>query len=483
MFRAESNEVFSRFNLLGVNIVALFENNPSALKMNRDWFDSRFKDIDFAGVNMVLISDSRSYFLVDYILNIPEFRGFILITQASYRVGRMLCFEDYLLVNDQEKVLDTDTRVSYLNFYQPFSFREITAIPFPNGCGIGSCNWHITKNNDPELVDFSAFIITGHCMKTCYLNPTSPSKADIICILPSAIQTYDFVECISQISMRIKSLQKNSGRVVIPSYIDDTFYLLLWALRELCNIDTHFLVLSHTYQSLINILSAMHNDHELEDIPHTDTSSDANSTLLNGRSIFFAPHPTLQYGQILAFTLNMNEHIHFLNIYNQIDNMEYIPFSTNTGIENLRMYINNIESKAIILPDPTLLTDIPSLKPYPYEIAVSDSIVRWIDMKPIDDDPNERAFQIISGCFEAERIGGLIIHDKYLMNPPDMKRFIECLIEQGATDIIVNELIIKCKFSFIEGDNEATISYENESIEIETGCGRIEEVILSILKM
>jgi hypothetical protein len=217
--------------------------------------------VSIGDIDLVLISDPRSFYFADLLIHIATFRGIILCTDPVYRLGRMFVREISQLLRNRFDPLPTTPLIMPLRFMEPFAFGEICLIPHANGCGLGGCNWLITKGVDPELVDFSAFVITGFCEPLIRLFPAPHPlpRVNVVAVLPSAIpiQSRDNSDSLESVAQSVLGHLKDRKKVIVSTFVDDQLYSILYYLRITKAISHPFGIASYSWDPLMDIMTSM----------------------------------------------------------------------------------------------------------------------------------------------------------------------------------------------------------------------------------
>ncbi|EAX92688.1 hypothetical protein TVAG_439160 [Trichomonas vaginalis G3] len=490
MFRVDCKNNGTIIECLGVKILALFEQFPTSEHLLPNFFTSQF-NFDYSTIDIVLISDGRSYVLVEALMKIPEFHGLIVTTQANYRIGRNLITEYRMIDSNNRNPLPTDLRIITLNFHQPFTFTELCFIPTPNGCGIGNCNWLITKNTDAELVSFKAFLVTGYNTSTTFTPPYSPivsnSQAtplppppkapDVVCVVPTAISEFDCGETIKIIASKVKEKLGYGLKVVIPTFTDDILFFLMSYLRYTSALSVGFAHLSYRGQTLMDIATSFE---YTEAINGLEISEKVDSNILEGSSVLFGPSPNQPIGQIVQARDFLGNRCDFMQIISP-EPKPYI-YAMNSGYQALSRYINQMMSENVIIPPIFQRLDsfsIKNAKPYPFETPISEDLVRWVDIKELQ--LADSRFPVFSGNIVGEYAKVASTSQNFVVSPPILEQIVYYLTDQGAQNIDFSDNRLTFEFPFVEGDSKASILFTNDDITLETGSGLIEDVILEFL--
>lgn len=521
MFEVDCQANGTVISCLGVNILALFEHFPTSDHLSTATFLNLYK-FEFSKIDVVLISDGRSYVLVEALMNIPEFKGFVLTTRQNYRIGRNLITEYRMIDSNNREPLSTDLRIVPLNFHQTYSFKELCFIPTPNGCGIGACNWMITKNVDPELVDFKAFLITGLNTSTIFtqpyspLNPNSqttpqppvPKPPNVICVVPSAISEFDCGECIKALAAAVKESLRVGKKVVIPSYTDDILFFIMHYLRITSALSVDFAHLSYRGQTLSDIVTSFE---YTEPISNLVISNKVEISILESCKVFFGPSPNQPIGQIIQAIDILGVRCDVLPAISMKPTPVTLPLNSN--YQALARYINEINCPNVIVPQDNSSSQnsfrVKNSKEYPFSMEVNDNIVRWIDLKQMQNSGNKNQndsenpenenkprknkkqdklegkdsdkLPIFQGTFSGEYIKINQTNSNFVVSPPCIEQIVYLLADQGAQNIVVDENKIAFECPFVDGDNKGSIIIDGDDITIETGSGFIEDVILEFI--
>ena len=496
VFKIESSSPnYSLFSFLGINFITLTELKPNMNEQDRVWFQTIFQDVKFSNIQVVLVSDPRSFFITQFILEDEQFSGIILLTEPVLRIGLLLIREFRQINKNNGKPLPNDLRYNFLAFQQPYALGEISFIPVPNGTGIGNSNWIITQGTDPALVSFRVLLITGFNdeIKHFYQPYQFHSKNYInyTLILPSAISLVNYEESIAEISSHIKSLFKSGKtQIFIPMTIDDTIYHFLWFLRfhPKCQITNDIYIYSYFYSSLRDIIESMPTPESDSDkpidmskiIPDNHVKIDV-PVSLPSLSIFLAPHPSLTFGQIMQLLKQYSDDpkSSFFTVESQIDPLQYFPLAMNSGPNNLNRYISSIteKSQSIILNDQIQ---------YPYLIPHSSDLLRFVDLNVINklhQNSSLNSSITISGILKGEKVELKEDDQTILYQVPNIRDFAMRLRSQGAINIKKEGLKLTFSFDLESNDIDcsASVDFSGDEIEIETGSLRIENAILSAL--
>ena len=480
---------YSQFSFLGLNFITLTELRPNMNEQNRDWFKKIFQGIDFSNIQVVLVSDPRSFFITQFILEDEQFFGIILLTEPVFRIGLLLIREFRQIDKNNGKPLPNDLRYNPLAFEQPYSLGEISFIPVPNGTGLGNSNWIITHGTDPALVSFRILLISGfndenpyHFKKFFVPYQFKPKYINFLSILPSAISPFNYKDSIDKICTHIKNLL-NEGKlqIFIPMTIDDSIYNFLLNLR-ISGI-TNVYIYSYFFSSLKDIFESMPTptpiemskviapDHVQRDVPEA----------LMGRSVFIAPHPSLQFGQIMKLLKQYSNDpkSSFFTVESQIDSFQYFPLPLNSGPNNLRRYISSIienDSQFIELNDQIRNFFVPH----------TSDLFRFIDLNVIQklhQNPSFNSSITVSGDLKGEKVELKESNQTLLYQVPNIRDFAMKLRRQGAINI--KKEGSKLTFTFDLGmdnfDCSGSVDFSGDEIEIETGSERVEAAILSAL--
>ncbi|OHS99261.1 hypothetical protein TRFO_08515 [Tritrichomonas foetus] len=455
--------------------------------MTKEWFHNKISEEKLETISIVLLSDPRSFYFSELLLQTPSFSGIILCTDAVYRLGRCFIKEIQILTANNYQILPVDLTITPLAFYQPYSFGEISIIPYPNGTGLGNCNWLITKGNDPELVSFSAFIVTGLCTNPIvYTPPTTPSFLDVICFLPSSASTSDCNEQLEKISREISEKLKDKKKIVIPSFIDDSLYTILYFLRYKKSFSNHFHIFSFVFQRLMEVLYSMPNHTELAEINEIFNMELKKETHMEYSSIYFAPYPTEKFGQIIDIRQFHNDsQTFFYPIFNGTDGLTM----NSNWPKPLHFFdqIKEINNKLMIFAPPADYLNKENYNPdmeYTKDCALNNDLYKWMEFSD-HGFFNQKVGNLITvgGEIEGERIIIQNTHQQTVLGTTTINDFGMKLIELGASDLKREGNSITCNFPFIPGDNEVTIDFDGEDITITTGSVLIENALFGMIHL
>lgn len=515
----ENDEFYATVNVINVEILFIVDLYPRALTFNEEHYRKKYSRIDFSKIDIILISDSRSYLSVNFIINFPEFKGYIITTQSNYRIGRNMTSEINEINNGLVDVIPISTRVIPLNFHQPYNYKEVLIIPVPNGCGLGFSNWIICKGCSVQLSSFKAFIITGYKEKSCFYPPYCPDKAntqnaesididkpDVCCVLPSAISPSKCKISLAEIGNKIKECVSQNKKVLIPAYTDDLCYYLMRFLRFEVNISSKILYISMRAENMIKVVQAMPNVDQLDEIYNITFERDVRKEQIRSASIIITTHPIDEFGQVSRvrkvlmdndFEFHFDEFPLFTNIRIETLNPEnpyhrhYMKdhwFPINSDVSALRRFISKSGSNVVVIPDVDDLKELNNYKNYPFSVQLSDCYERFVNLiehnKYLTSGSNsgEQAW-LFKGEFKGERVEiSKVPVVKHVINPPNMNQLINLLIEQGASKIKkVSKNRIEFVFDFVDNGSPAAIEIDDEEINIETENAIVEQVLASII--
>jgi hypothetical protein len=475
--------LFSVVSFLDIKLITITESLPDPLSMTLLWFLGQITDhIRLDEIEIVLISDPRSFFFTNLLLACPDFHGIVLCTDPVYRLGRLLLREISRLLENRFEPLPTNHSIISLKFQQPFPYGEIALIPMANGCGLGSCNWVLTKGIDPELVTFSAFIITGYCSShTVFTPPQAFPKPTAVCVLPSAVSEDDVRADLEAIAEFVLQRLKAQQRVIIPAFVDDSLYLLMHYLRitKSCSGSYAFWVASYTWDQLFELMFSMANPTELPQITGTLTLDMANPPAVLLNCVIFGSYPIGNpgFGQIVLLKQGFVDPVSsFLSIFEP--GSEFLPFRLNSNVGDLKHFVEQM-SPQIIFGPPEL--NLPQNTGFPGSVALPSSVSRWMDVLEIK--KHERrigTFPAVAGRLEGERAIAMPIARQYVLNAPRMEELARLLIEEGATSLKRDGNVLTCAFRFVKGDNQVSIEF-GEPMTIVTGSTVIENVIYGLI--
>ena len=470
------NSTFAVVSFLDVNILVMTESLPEPQIMNIDWLRAQLKDaLTIDDIDIVLIGDSRSFYFANLLVNCDDFHGVILCTHPVYRLGRLMLREISTLRTNKATPVPTSLSIVPLRILEVFPFGEIAIIPHANGCGLGNCNWLLTKGVDLELVSFSAFIITGYCAEPLVFPRPTPRQIQptVVCVLPSAVQEASYHQILEDLVRRIDGCTRSRRSVIIPTFIDDVLYSILFFMRIGKSMNTDFYVASFYFDSLVDILSSMPNERDFIPIQNLSLIDLSKPDFPERQGIFFAPYPVGQpeFGQIIRLKQhNFPRGSTILPLYGEGS----LHFTHNTNALALARYVDSLKADAVFAPRNC---PVDSRKDYPCDVPVSDSIIRWIDWSKV---PQYRGkigeLDIMAGYLEGERAVPFPLFGECILNAPDMEEVVMQLREQGATSITRNGNTITVRFAFISGDCEASITF-GDTITIEAGRPEIEATV------
>lgn len=495
-FEASYHEFYTTISFLETKILVITVPFPNPTVMTKKWFIDTIPNEIIESSSIVLVSDPRSFYFVDFLFQIPTFTGIVLCTHAVYRLGR-------LFKKEIKKILENNTEISVnlsivsMIFKQPYSYGEICITPYPNGTGLGNCNWLITKGNDPELVSFRAFVVTGLCINPLvFAEPCKPDFLDIVCFLPSSISKKDYIEFLDETSLIIDEKLNDRMKIVIPAFTDDSLYVIMYYLRYKKSITNDFFVYSYFFEKLKETLNTIapsflnNPEQETQDLEFSTISKvfeiqNPNKDMPK-MSINFAPYPTLQFGQII-------EIIHHFS-----DAMTYIHYLFKQGDDCFTM--NSVWPKPLHFFDKNkkvnknLRFDLPLEKQQQIPIndqiqqqpplSLNDDLYRWMDKNELKKyEQKIGLLTCIGGEIKGEKVELQDIHQQTIFNTSTIDSFGMKLIELGASDLKMIGNSINCCFPFIEGDNQVTIDFDGEDITITTGSTVIENAIFKMIHL
>lgn len=473
---------YSVFSLLDIRIVAFVELNPNLCDMKYEWFRKQIEDLDLSTVEIVLISDPRSFFVSELLFKCEEFQGVILCTESVYRIGRLHVLEDQFLLSNNNEPLPTHLTLISLQFQEQFPYSEICITPLPNGTGIGNCNWLVTQGVDPELVTFSAFIIVGFCQDPVFFSkPIPPKRTTYAVVLPTAFSTtIDFKEQMDKIASIIDANIREKRKIVIPSYIDDSLYSIMYYLRFNKSITSEFFVVSSYWKQLKAQLKSLPNEHEYNKLSYVEYLDLSQARAFHQGAVYFAPDPSLKYGQVTKMVA-LDSFVRLM-IHGNCD--QNYKFTTNSSWPLFLHFLEGLRAQYLCGP-PELL--INGKVEAPAELNISNDIIRWTNINEMkkylyaDNQPFQQKFSIVNGYIEGERAFFTPVHHHNVLNSPDIEELGLLLREQGASNLRKKDNKIKFKFDFIKGDNEATIKMNSQEIIIRTGSVEIERVLMRLI--
>ncbi|KAK8841127.1 hypothetical protein M9Y10_027327 [Tritrichomonas musculus] len=499
-FEASCHEFYTIISFLDAKILLINVPLPNPRVMNKEWFKKTIGLSLIESCSIVLISDPRSFYFTEFLFQIPTFTGVVLCTHAVYRLGR-------LFIKEIKRILENNTEVPInlsiipMIFNQPYSYGEICITPYPNGTGLGNCNWLITKGNDPELVSFRAFVVTGLCVNPpAFSPPTMPPLLDIVCFLPSSKSNQDQEESLKDISSFIESRIKEKMKVIIPTFTDDSLYIIMYYLRYKKSFTYDFYVYSYFFKKLMEIIHTI-SDSDLSTINSVSEIPNPSQNIPK-MSINFAPYPTMDFGQIRKICLYCNDSLTCIcQIFKEDEGnftmnsswQKQLQFFETNKNSHLKFYVleqqQNISSSSHEQQQKTFSNSDQQGQQHDIEFtsyfsfSLNDDLYRWIDIRELKKyEQKIGMLTCIGGEIKGERVELQDIHHQTILNTSTIDKFAEKLKERGAEDFKRIENSIKCRFPFIEGDNKVTIDFDGEDITITTGSARIENVILEMIQ-
>lgn len=515
-FEGTYHKFFTKISFLDVKILVITVSFPNPNVMTKQWFID-LVEMDFIEkCSIVLISDPRSFYFTDILFQIPTFTGIVLCTHAVYRLGR-------LFIKEIKKIYESNTEISVnlsivpMIFLQPYTYGEICITPYSNGTGLGNCNWLLTKGNDPELVSYRAFIVTGMCVDPlAFSKPSIPNSIDVVCFLPSSLSDNDCIKSLEEISDVIKEKLNEKMKIVIPAFTDDSLYMIMHYLRITKAFTNDFLVYSFFFGKLKETLNTVApgflkdpeqkdpeqktTDFELTEISQAFEIQNPNREIPRN-SINFAPYPTMDFGQIIEILHYFNDTLTFIYpIFNEneggltmnsawpkplhfFDKIKgkgkkiifCIPESQQTSSTTAHQNQKQTSSNA----DQNQQEIIEYKNKFGYDL--NDDLYRWIDIYELDEHQQKLGLlTCVGGEINGEKVELQDIHLQTVLNTSTIYDFGMKLRELGAKDIQRNGNSINCRFP-IEGDNEVTIDFDGEDITITTGSAFIENAIFSMI--
>lgn len=521
-FEGNYHEFFSKFTFLDVKILVITVSFPNPSLMTKEWFIESVGIKFIESCSIVLVSDPRSFYFTEFLFQTPAFTGIVLCTHAVYRLGRLF-IKEIKSIRESSIEISINLSIVPMIFLQPYSYGEICITPYSNGTGLGNCNWLITKGNDPELVSFRAFVVTGMCINPLvYAKPTLPDSLDVVCFLPSSKSNIDCYEYLEQTSRIIDGKLKERMKIVIPAFSDDSLYIIMHYLRIKKAFSNDFYVYSFFFEKLKETLNTIAPsflkdldqkepeqktaDLELTDINQVFEIQNPNKEIPR-MSINFAPYPTMEFGQIIKILEYFNDTFTFihhifkqgeggftmnsswpkpLHFFDKIKSSEkemrfYVPLekqqtSSNTDNQSQQQKIFS----SSISDQPQQQKDVEYKNQFSYPI--NDDLYRWMDVNELKDyEQKIGLLTCIGGEIKGEKVELQDIHLQTILNTSTIDSFGMKLIELGASNLQRHDNSINCCFPFIEGDNQVTIDFEGEDITITTGSAVIENAIFSMI--
>lgn len=510
---------YSTISLLDINILLITDSFPDPMNIKKEDFKAVIGADLLSSISIVLISDPRSFYYTSLLYQIPEFNGIVLCTNAVYRLGRLFIRETTRLLTNNDIEVPTNLSIIPINFFQPYQFDEITIIPYPNGTGIGNCNWLITKGNDPALVTFNAFIVSGLCVDTeslVFSNPNAPSKPviphtlDIVCFLPSSISAIGCSEYLEQQSLTIMRGLQAKNKIVIPSFIDDSLFTIMHYLRYTKSISKGFNVTSFYYQKMIEILSvfsntdlivndnsyqkARPNSWKLPEIIRVDVVDSDSKPSLADSDLYFAPYPTEQFGQIFIFSQMKHENpMYQLRIFYPPNEHGNIGFTSNSQWPKPFHFFDEIKDRnkniQFIIPEEKTTSrfrfdqsNVIFCKEY--SRPIDNDLVRWMELKELERNSKGRIgnhIPMIAGEMHGEKVTLKDVNQQAIFTTTSIAAIGMKLREIGADNITFDGKMINCTMPF-EGDNDVSIEFDGDDIFITTGSALIESQIIKVMQ-
>jgi hypothetical protein len=288
------------------------------------------------------------------------------------------------------------------------------------------------------------------------------------------------MDCVEDFAKVVSGALSERKKVIVPTFVDDSLYAILYYLRIEKSLSAPFWIASFAYTQLMDILASVCVGDNFISISSAEALQ-LEQTRLVGWSLFgsviFAPYPVgeREFGQIIALKQkHADASTHFQTIYG--DAPGTIPAGVlSSGPSKLARFVQELKPKAVFGP-PELALDWRQL--YPARIAVSDSLVRWLELGSLR--KAERTLgglRLIAGELEGERALPMPIARQCIANAPHIEELARLLREQGATNLRHDDATLRCKFSFVGGDDcSASIEF-GDVITITTGSARIENVV------
>lgn len=467
--------------------------------MDQEWFLGQLSGINIDEIDIILISDPRSLYFSEMMLKVPNFHGIVLCTDATFRIGRAFLYDFQVIFHARTEPLPNNLSYVQLNFDQHFAFGNISIIPVQNGTGLGNCNWILTKGFDNELISYATYIVVGLWVQPKYF-PRPKFNFDFIinsfCILPFACHEVDIENSLNKIATELKKNISEQKTIFIPSFTDDSIFLLMNYIKKETPITidekSRYIIYTFASQKLEDAISSF--TLKLEDHIGTSSSSASNEhCFLNfpreiretykkndnftDSRIVFAPYPSLDFGQIIQIIKNRVTKSAIINCF--LDN----DFSTNNSWKTILQAINQINNFSIkpqIYAPNNIQFD--ERKDYPVEIDIGNFSRYWIDISSLQKFIKEvNGIKMVSGTFEGERVILNSVKEEIEQNIPDLDEISLRLIENGASNLHLEENKISFQFPFIEDENTGSIKCCNDTITIETSNPLIENFIISML--
>ncbi|KAL3316962.1 Integrator complex subunit 9 [Cichlidogyrus casuarinus] len=188
-------------------------------------------DIAWSEVDVVCISNTKSFFGLPYLCKFTDFDGLILVTEPVMTYGKLL-IEDALDAFDQlpsniddEKRINSKEirkgleqaikRLTLVSYSQPISVFEVaTVTAFSSGHEIGGCNWIIEVSSDKIGYISHSSILYSHAQP---FNPAPFSDVDVLILGTALIEGNEALEstvrdfCTSSIK-----ILSQGGYVLVP---------------------------------------------------------------------------------------------------------------------------------------------------------------------------------------------------------------------------------------------------------------------------
>ena len=480
-FSVNCNLFSSIIKLLNANILVITEQLPDPINMKKEWFIQKIGLKVIEETNIVLICDPHSFYFTELLFQIPSFQGVVLCTHPVYRIGRLIIKEIKLLLNNNKEAMKVELSIMPMAFYQPFSYGEICITPYPNGTGIGNSNWLLTIGNDPNLVTFKAFIVSGIWFQpTIFKKPKYPDSLNAICFLPSSVSHKDCNVYLDKLSKKVEDYLSKNKRIVIPSFPDDTFILLVTYLRSK-GISNTFYFFSQFFDSLTDVLASMIKNYNNLSIKNLVRG---NENTIDNNSVSFPPYPTMGFGEITKIAdQNWFPNAQIIKVFKPFTPSKFRSSWNKTA--SLAEKINRNDVPLTVFGgNPPLHKNRDDFLNYHFadELPISDDILRWMDLNKLNISlENINHEVLVKGEIEGERA---IPHEMQYQNITGVYNLKDIgfkLREQGATCLQLHDQTIDFKFEFLDGDNEASIEINGEDITITTGSTLIENIIYIIL--
>lgn len=493
-----SSDLVTVISFSDVCIVLFTCHCPNPRQMDQDWFLKQLSGVSVSEIDIVLISDSRSLYFADMILKVPDFRGIILCTEASYRIGRAFLYDFQVIFLDHSEPLPSNLAYSPLNFGQHFSFGNVSIIPVQNGTGIGNCNWILTKGIDNELISYAAYIIVGLWVQPKYF-PAPPNTLDFpidaFCILPSACHRTDIENSLIKIGNTIKNNIANKRITFIPSFTDESIYLLMNYIKNETPISiderNHYVVYTFASQKLEDAIQSFAPradeagtppEHQyFLSFPCEVRAICQASDRFTDFPVIFAPYPTLDFGQIIEIRKRSGYQNVVYNCFLDGD------FSTNSAFARVAQFVTQIASTRPARRAPRVYAPqdfrAEGQLAYPAAEELGATERFWIDASSIARYAKDvSGLRMVSGTFEGERLVLRPVKSETDRRVPDIDELGLRLVEGGAADLRRDDDRLSFRVPFIEGDSSGAVEFGSDGVTVTTADPLIENFILSLLR-